>query len=40
MFKVNNETPERRHSRRSSVFLVDFEHISRLFLVSLLILNK
>ena len=29
MFKVNNKdtTPERRHWRRSSVFIVNFEHI-------------
>ena len=42
MFKVNNKettrrlkTPERRHLRRSSVFILDFEQISHLFLVFL-----
>ena len=35
MFKVNNKR------RRSGVFIVDFEHISQLFLVFLLLtLNK
>ena len=28
MFKVNNKTPERRQWRRSSVFIVNFEHIN------------
>ena len=31
MFKANNKTPE----RRSGVFIVNFEHISHLFLVSI-----
>ena len=42
MFKVNNKatrrrlkTPERRHLRRSGVFIVNFEHILHLFLVFL-----
>ena len=35
MFKVNNKTPERHYSRRSSVFIVNFEHISYLFSVSI-----
>ena len=35
------KTPERRHWRRSDVFIVNFEHISHLFLVfALLTLNK
>ena len=29
------KTPERRHRRRSSIFNVNFEHISHLFLVTL-----
>ena len=44
MFKVNNKdtnltikTPERRHERRSDVFIVNFEHISHLVLVFLLL---
>ena len=49
MFKVSNrntckicskltiKTPERRHWRRSGVFIVDFEHISHFFLVFLLL---
>ena len=36
MFKVNNKTPERGDWRRSGVFIVKFEHISRLVLVFLL----
>ena len=28
------KTPERRHWRRSGVFIVNFEHISQLFLVT------
>ena len=32
MLKVNNKTPEQRHWRRSYVFIVNFEHISHLFL--------
>ena len=31
------KTPERRQSRRSGAFIVDFEHISNLFLVFLLL---
>ena len=35
------KTPERRRLRRSGVFMVNFEHISYLFLVFLLLtLNK
>ena len=35
------KTPERRHLRRSTVFIVNFEHISHLLLVFLsLTLNK
>ena len=44
MFKVSKliiKATERRHGRRSGVFIVNFEHISHLFLVFLLlILNK
>ena len=41
MFNVNKKTPERRHWRRSDVFIVHFEHTSDLFLVFLLLfLNK
>ena len=29
MFKINNKVPERRR-RRSGIFVVNFEHISRL----------
>ena len=37
--KVNkkNNTPERRHWRRFGVFIVNFEHISHLVLVFLLL---
>ena len=35
--KLTIKTPERRHWRRSGVFIVTFEHISRLFLVFLLL---
>ena len=39
--KVTTKTPERRHWRHSGVFIVTFEHISRLFIVlPLLTLNK
>ena len=39
--KLTIKTPERRHWRRSDVFIVNFEHISHLFLVFLLFtLNK
>ena len=31
MFKVNKKTPERRQGRRSGVFIVNFENISRIF---------
>ena len=34
MSKVNNKTPE---WRRSGIFIVNFEHISHLFLVFLLL---
>ena len=38
---LKKETPKRRHLRRSGVFIVNFEHISRLFLnFILLTLNK
>ena len=30
--KLTMKTPERRHSRRSDVFIVNFGHISHLFL--------
>ena len=32
------KTPERRQWRRSGVFIINFEHISHLFLLSLLLL--
>ena len=39
--KLTIKTPERRHLRRSGVFIVNFEHISHLVLVFLLLtLNK
>ena len=39
--KFTIKTPERRHRRRSGVFVVNFEHISCLFLLLLLLtLNK
>ena len=34
MFKINNKD-RRRQWRRSGIFIVNFEHISRLFLVFL-----
>ena len=37
MFQVNNKVPEQRHWRRSGVFTVNFEHISHLVLVFLLL---
>ena len=41
MFKLTIKTLERRHWRRSRVFIVDFEHISHLVLVFLLLtLNR
>ena len=36
-WKLTIKTPERRQSRRSSVFIVNFEHISQLALVFLLL---
>ena len=39
--KLTKKTPERRHCRRSGVFIVNFERISHIVLVfPLLILNK
>ena len=39
--KLTIKTPERRHCRRSGVFIVKFENISHIFLVFLLLnLNK
>ena len=39
--KLSIKTSERRHYRRSGVFIINFEHISYLFLVFLLLtLNK
>ena len=35
--KLTIETPERHHWRSSDVFIIDFEHISDLFLVFLLL---
>ena len=35
--KLIIKTPERRHGRRSCIFLIHFEHISRLFLAFLLL---
>ena len=41
MFKVTIKTSERRHWCRSGVFVVNFEHISHLVLVILLLtLNR
>ena len=41
MFKGNYKNTRKRHWRRSGVFIVNFEHISDLFLVFLLLtLNK
>ena len=37
MFEVKIKTPEQRQWRRSGVFIVNFEHISQLFLVFLLL---
>ena len=37
MFKVTIKTPERRHWRRSGVFIVNFKHILHLVLVFLLL---
>ena len=33
--KLTTKTPERRHWRRPGVFIVNFEHISHLVLVSI-----
>ena len=39
--KLTIKTPERRHCRRSGVFIVNFDHVSHLVLVFLLFtLNK
>ena len=39
--KLAIKTPEQRHCRRSTVFIVNFEHILHLFHVSLLLtLNR
>ena len=35
--KLTIRTPERRHWRRSDVFIINFEHILRIFLVFLLL---
>ena len=35
--KLTIKTPERRHWRRSGIFIVNFEHISHLALVVLLL---
>ena len=35
--KLTKTTPERRHQRRSGVCIVNFEHISHIFLVFLLL---
>ena len=35
--KLKIKTPERRQWRRSGVFIINFEHISRLILVFLLL---
>ena len=37
MFQVNNKDARRRQWRRSGVFIVNFEHISHLVLVFLLL---
>ena len=37
MFKVNNKTQERRQWHRSSVFIINFEHISHFVLEFLLL---
>ena len=37
MFKVKIKTPERRQWRHSAVFIVNFEHITHLILVFLLL---
>ena len=41
MFKVTIKTQDKRQSHRSGAFIVNFEHISHIFLVFLLLtLNK
>ena len=37
MLKVNKKSPEQRQWRRSCVFIVNFEHISHLVLVFLVL---
>ena len=37
MFKINIKRPEQRHWRRFAIFIVNFEHISDLVLVFLLL---
>ena len=37
MFKINNKVPEQRQWRRSDIFIVNFEHISHLVLLFLLL---
>ena len=37
MFKVRKKITKRRHLRRSRVFILNFEHISQLFQVFLLL---
>ena len=38
--KLTIKTPERRHCRRSGVFIVNFDHVSHLVLVFLLFTLK
>ena len=38
MAKVTIKTPERRHWRRSGVFIVNFEHIPHLVIMFLLLI--
>ena len=40
MFKVNNKNTRRRERRRPGVCIVNFEHISHLFLVFLFTLKN
>ena len=40
MFIINNKDTRRRHRRLSAVFVVNFERISHLFLVFLLLTLK
>ena len=37
MFKINNKVPEQRQWRSSDIFIVNFEHISHLVLLFLLL---